>query len=184
MTGKQLIFHVINLRLIRLCCQVTGKWSHKSICQWICANSKSHENCCNWHTKIDSLFMACMVLFSSFVEWTAIVMVCLIFLAVCLSLCTLLQNVQIAYSKVQNRPQPNDRFYCWLNVTARRQSNINHCTWWVSRERWLASCRQFNSGSKIVLFMCLFPYWFDCWFGLNGFGWDWDWMGFELWCHK
>lgn len=69
------------------------------------------------------------VFFSSpFVEWTAIVMVCLIFLAVCLSLCTLLQNVQIAYSKVQNRPQPNDRFYCWLNVTARRQSNINHCT--------------------------------------------------------
>lgn len=116
---------------------------------------------CSWHA---------WFFFSSFVEWTAIVMVCLISLAVCLSLCTLLQNVQIAYSKVQNRPQPNDRFYCWLNVTARRQSNINHCTWWASRERWLASCHQFNSGSKIVLFMCLFPYWFDCWFGLNGFG--------------
>lgn len=45
---------------------------------------------------------------------------------------------------------------------------------WASRERWLASCHQFNSGSKIVLFMCLFPYWFDCWFGLNGLGLDLD----------
>lgn len=47
---------------------------------------------------------------------------------------------------------------------------------WASRERWLASCHQFNSGSKIVLFMCLFPYWFDCWFRLNGLGWDWIWI--------
>lgn len=71
------------------------------------------ELSCNWHTKnwfVDSMRMP-------FLNWTAPIE--------CL-------RIQIAYSKVRCW-QPNDRFYCWLNVTTTRQSNIKMWTLFVWR---------------------------------------------------
>lgn len=86
-TSKQLIFHVINLRLIRLflCTlytatpQVNRQMNWESICQWICALTR------NWHTKIDSSSFECSCHFfflfaavAAVVEWTAYVVFTLI----------------------------------------------------------------------------------------------------------
>lgn len=134
---------------------------------------KPQEKFCNWHTKIDSSCLMWMVFFSyTFIERTAIVTV---------SLCVYidLKCTNSIFKSVQ-RPKPNDRFYCWLNVTAKRQPNINQFKC-VNIERWLASCHQFNSGSKIVLFMCLFPYRFGC--GNWNSIWI-EWNGMELRCIK
>lgn len=63
------------------------------------------------------------------------------------------QSLFIVYIYIQNdiqsSMQPNDRFYCWLNVTAIRQKTINE----TCVQLWLASCHQWVSNLILCFYL-------------------------------